>query len=185
MSKRLRVDAEQSRFTVQAFATGVLSFLGHNPTFGVREFSGHIAFDSDSVSSMRLSLIVNAASLQLLDDVQPADRAEIECRMQADVLDVASFPEIRFESGGASTTPIEKGRHPVEIDGRLTLHGVGRPHCINAELVFTEDGVRIRGETTLRMSDFEIKPVSALGGTIRLRDELKLRFDIAAHLEGP
>ena len=28
----------QSRFTVQAFAAGLLSFLGHSPTFAVRDF---------------------------------------------------------------------------------------------------------------------------------------------------
>jgi hypothetical protein len=30
------------------------------------------------------------------------------------------------------------------------------------------------------LSDFEIRPVSAAGGTIKLKDELKLSFDIAA-----
>ena len=30
------------------------------------------------------------------------------------------------------------------------------------------------------MSEFGIRPVTALGGTIKLKDELKLSFDLAA-----
>ena len=32
------VDAKASKFTVQAFATGILSAVGHNPTLGIRNF---------------------------------------------------------------------------------------------------------------------------------------------------
>ena len=32
----------------------------------------------------------------------------------------------------------------------------------------------------MRQSDYEIKPVSAAGGTVKLKDELKLSFDIVA-----
>jgi hypothetical protein len=34
------------------------------------------------------------------------------------------------------------------------------------------------------MSDFRIKPVTALGGPIKLKDEMKASFDIAALPEG-
>ncbi len=45
MTARYRLDPGQSRFTVQAFATGLLSFLGHSPTFAVRDFAGAVRFD--------------------------------------------------------------------------------------------------------------------------------------------
>ncbi len=34
------IDSRASRFTVQAFATGMLARMGHNPTIGIRDFSG-------------------------------------------------------------------------------------------------------------------------------------------------
>ena len=45
MPARYRLDPAHSRFTVQAFAAGMLSFLGHNPTFAVRDFQGEVRFD--------------------------------------------------------------------------------------------------------------------------------------------
>ena len=44
MTVRYRLDPVRSRFTVQAFATGLLSFLAHSPTFGVRDFAGEMSF---------------------------------------------------------------------------------------------------------------------------------------------
>ncbi|HZY84092.1 MAG TPA: hypothetical protein VFE78_04635 [Gemmataceae bacterium] len=37
---RYRLGPELRQFTVQAFASGMLSFLGHSPTFAVRDFTG-------------------------------------------------------------------------------------------------------------------------------------------------
>ena len=42
------------------------------------------------------------------------------------------------------------------------------------------DSLRANGEFTLRQTDFNIKPASAVGGTIKLKDELKFTFDIIA-----
>ena len=40
---RYRLGPELSQFTVQAFASGMLSFLGHSPTFAVRDCTGMVA----------------------------------------------------------------------------------------------------------------------------------------------
>ena len=40
MTTRYRFDPSLSRFTVRAFASGLLSFVGHSPTFAVRQFAG-------------------------------------------------------------------------------------------------------------------------------------------------
>ena len=34
------LDKSASRFTVRAYASGMLSVLGHNPTIAIRDFSG-------------------------------------------------------------------------------------------------------------------------------------------------
>jgi hypothetical protein len=46
------------------------------------------------------------------------------------------------------------------------------------------DGLRLQGDATLRMSDYRIAPVTALGGSIKLEDTLKLKFDLIALPEG-
>src|SRR5689334_12334683 len=128
MTSRYRFDPTHSRFTAQAFAAGLLSFVGHSPTFAVRDFAGAVEFPDDLIANLRLELTVGAGSLAVGGDVKPADCGEIEGRMRADVLETATFPEIAFRAAAASTTKLTPGRYRVALDGTLALHGVSRPH---------------------------------------------------------
>jgi hypothetical protein len=38
--------------------------------------------------------------------------------------------------------------------------------------------LRVSGEFSLRQSDYGIKPVSFAGGALRLKDELKFKFEL-------
>jgi polyisoprenoid-binding protein YceI len=176
---RFRFDPGLSRFTVQAFASGLLSFLGHSPTFVVRDFAGDVSWDESPGRRLHLELTVRADSLELTDQVKPADRREIEATMRGDVLETRAYPDIDFRSVEAAAEPVEQGRYRVRIGGTLALHGVTRRHSLTADLVVFSDGVRLRGESAMRLSDYRIKPVTALGGTIRLKDDLRVAFDIA------
>ena len=42
---RYVIDSRASRFTVQAFATGLMARMGHNPIIGIRDFSGEMKFN--------------------------------------------------------------------------------------------------------------------------------------------
>jgi polyisoprenoid-binding protein YceI len=185
MTARYRFDPTQGRFLVHAFATGMLSLFAHSPTFAVRDFRGVMSFESSDFRGMTLDLTVIADSLELVGRVRDADRREIEGRMRREVLETAAYPEIRFEAGGSTPTPIAQNRYRLHIDGRLSLHGMTRPHKMDAELLVFSDGLVIRGDCTLRMSDYRISPVTALGGTIRLKDELAVSFDITCLPEAP
>ncbi len=77
MNTHYTFDTSRSKFTVQAFATGMLSFLGHSPTFAVPDFSGAISFDPDDPLRTTLMMRVNADSLTLLDRVSESDRKEV------------------------------------------------------------------------------------------------------------
>ena len=41
------IDPDMSRFTVRAFASGMLSALGHSPTLAVRDFTGKAEFSPE------------------------------------------------------------------------------------------------------------------------------------------
>jgi polyisoprenoid-binding protein YceI len=185
MPTRYRLDPGHSRFTVRAFATGLLSLFAHSPTFAVRDFTGDLTFDGDAVAGMRLELSIRADSLALVDNVKPADRAEIEGRMRNEVLATAAFTEIKFEAAVVAHERVSPGRYRIRLAGPLALHGVTRTQQADAELLIFDDGMRLRGATALRLSDFGIRPVTALGGAIRLKDELKVSFDLAALPEAP
>ena len=182
MTVRYRFDPGQSQFGVQAFAAGMLSFLGHSPTFAVRDFAGGLTTEGGTVTG--LALTVKAGSLQLVDSVSDKDRREIEETMRRDVLETAKFPTIAYEAAKVSADLVAQGRYRLRVGGRLSLHGVTRPQPVEAELLVFDDGIRLRGESSLRLSDYRIRPVTALAGTIKLKDELKVSFDLAGLPEG-
>lgn len=175
---RYRIAPDRSRFTVHAHAVGLLSAFAHSPTFAVRDFGGEIRL-GPSAQSLELDLTVNPASLELEDRVSDLERREIEARMWGEVLETSRFRELAYRGRATQAEAIGQGRYRLTIAGDLTLHGVAHPHRIDAELIVFADGLRLGGATTLRMSEHGIKPVTALGGTIRLEDELKFAFDLA------
>ena len=179
------LDPSQSRFTVQAFARGALSAFGHSPTFAVRDFRGELDMASDKEQPVPASMhiAVKADSLALNDPVSAKDRNEIESTMRADVLETAVHPEIVFSSTEITAQTIFTNWYRVQFRGRMDLHGVSRPHQIDAQLRILDDGMRLSGEFSLKLSTYHIKRVTALGGLIALQDDLKFVFDLYGRLQ--
>ena len=179
---RYRIDASRSSFTAQAFADGMLSFMGHNPTFAVRRYGGEIQLTADNTRVESMLLIAQASSLTLLDKVGDKDASEIENTLNAEVLEISRFPEIAFVSRDVSMNQIEGAKYDVRINGTLSLHGEKQAQTINAETEIAGKTIRARGEFSLKQSDFNIKQVKALGGTLKVKDEVKISFDITAEI---
>jgi polyisoprenoid-binding protein YceI len=179
-----RLDPGHSRFTVQGFAGGMLSFLAHSPTFAVRNYAGELRLEDGTLRHARLQVTVRADSLELVDRVKQGDREEIEGRMRREVLEVARYLEVRFEADDVSASPTGDNQYRFRINGRLTLHGVTNPLALDAQLLAYSDGARLSGESPLRLSDYGIRRVTALGGAIQLNDQLRVAFDLAAWKDG-
>ncbi|MDQ3684423.1 MAG: YceI family protein [Acidobacteriota bacterium] len=179
-----RMDASRSRFVVQAFADGLFSMFGHNPTIAICGFGGDARFVLDTLEKASLLMLVTADSFTVTDKVSDKDRSEIERAMREDVLEIARYPEIVFMSTKTSAHPIAEGQHHVKITGDLTLHGVTREHLIDANVTVNQDSLSAQGEFSLRQTDYNIKPVSIAGGTLKVKDDLKFSFDIAAERQG-
>lgn len=179
------VDAKRSRFTVKAVATGILSAMGHNPTIGIRTFSGEVDFDPAALEAGRLSLTIQAASLSVENDVSDKDRREMERVMKGDVLEVTRYPEIRYEASAIAVTKLDNSLYFATLNGSLSFHGVTRNQPFTARITTLGEMLRASGEFTLKQSDYQIKPVSVAGGALKLKDELTFPFEIVAHRQEP
>jgi len=174
------IDGRASRFTVRAFASGMLAAMGHNPTVGIREFSGEMSFDPEKAQAGSFRLGVNAASLSIQDDVSEKDRREMERLMNQEVLEAAKFPEIRYEASDITVTRVSEMLYSAALNGELTLHGVTRRQPINARITLLGSMLRASGDFTLDQTDYNIKLVSVAGGVLKVKDELKFSFAIVA-----
>ena len=176
-----RLDPAASKFTVQAFAEGLLSMFGHDPVIGVKDFQGEASFVPETFENASLKLTINANSLRVVNDVKEKDRQDIERTMRDEVLETGKFPEIVFQSNNVSLSRIGEGRYRARVIGDLTLHGVTQSNIsINGEVILNNDGLKTKGDFVIKQTDYKIKLVSVAGGTLKIKNEVKGRFDILA-----
>src|SRR6478752_24629 len=163
----LQIDSEKSTLRVHVFKSGLFSGLGHEHEITAPIESGSISEDPPMVE-----LKVDARRMKVADsDVSDKDRAEIQQTMLGPkVLDSERFPEIRFRSRRVS----KLGENQWQAEGELSLHGQTLPVTV---VVSRENGV-YRGRTELKQKDFGISPVTAGGGAVKTRNEVRIEYEI-------
>lgn len=177
---RYLIDTAVSRLTVQAFATGLLSLFGHNPTIGIRDYEGEIQFTPETYENALVRATIRTSAMEVLDEMKTDDRKRLERQMFEEVLDVKRFPTAVFESKQITVQKLSNDLLQARVTGGLSFHGVTQSHSIDARATVMGTMLRISGEFSLRQSDYGIKPVSFAGGALRLKDELKFKFELVA-----
>jgi polyisoprenoid-binding protein YceI len=178
MPVRYTLDARQSRFTVQAFAGGLLSGFAHNPTITIRDFTGEVQLTPDAPEDAALQMTIRDDALEVTGNVNQRDVPEIEKTMRTEVLETAAYPEIRFRGTAIGATKIADNWYRIQLRGELSLHGVKKVQEVDTQLRLVENEIRLSGEFTLLLSAYRMKRVSAVGGMVTLKDEIKFAFDV-------
>ena len=161
------IDTAKSVMTVHVYKAGVLSAFGHD-----HEIAAPIGGGSVDVEARKVELHVNAGALRVLDPkASDKDRGEIQTKMLgSDVLDAENHKEIGFQSTRAEAA----GTGAWKLSGNLTLHGETRP----VSLAVREKDGHYSGTCRFNITNFGIKPVKAAGGTVRVKDEVQIDFDV-------
>lgn len=169
--------------TVQVDKGGLFSFAGHTHEVVAPAIEGQIALDRADVASSSVRVVFDAAAMKVTGKGEPAeDVPEVQRIMQSDrVLDVGRYPTITFESRSISSRPASGPTLVLRIEGDLTLHGVTRRVIVqDLQVRLAERRLTADGKVTIRQSDFGIRPVTAAGGTVRVKDEVAIMFAIVA-----
>lgn len=174
------VDTKASRLTVQAFASGILSAMGHNPHIGIRTFTGEVDFNAETSLAGRFRLSIKTNSFGVLDDISDKDRREIEMMMNEQVLESSRYPDIVYEAPTVTITRLGGALYSATLNGTLSFHGVTRDQIVAARIAVFDEMIRASGEFSLNQSDYGIKPVSVAGGALKVKDELKFSFEMIA-----
>jgi len=181
------IDAAASHVAIDVGKAGLLGFAGHAHEVEAPGVSGRVAFDLSDWRRSSVSLEFDAASLRVTGRGEPpADVPEVQrIMLSSQVLDVARFPRILFQS--RRITVIDQTASPaaVLVEGDMTLHGTTRPMAIRAGITLDAGGrITARGSFSLKQSDFGIVPVAAGGGAVRVKDELDIHFVLSAKPAG-
>lgn len=164
------IDTERSTLTVFAYKSGLFSAFADDHVIRAPIAGGSIA----DTGTPAVEINVRSADLVALDpNLSASKRAEVQTRMIGpEVLDIKQYPDITFASTGIQPA----GADRWTVSGRLTIHGTTKP----VTFAVTSQNGHYRGTLSLKQSDFGIKPISIVGGTVKVKDELKVEFDIVA-----
>jgi polyisoprenoid-binding protein YceI len=143
--------------------SGLLSAAGHEHTVMAPIEVGNI----DDSRAAHVSFRVNAARLMVLPEEH---QSEVQRSMQERVLESSRFPEISFTSDSVKAV----SKDSWLVSGRLMLHDEVKPISVS---VHRADS-RYIGTVTIKQTDFGIQPISGAGGTVKVKNELKINFTI-------
>jgi polyisoprenoid-binding protein YceI len=170
-----RIDEAASIVVIEVRRDGSLARLGHDHVVASHGVRGYVL-----PAARRADLYVPLAQLAV---DEPALRAEVHFdttpsaadiegtrrNMLGRVLDVADYPFARVRIRDAGTNA---------VDADISLHGESRVVHVPIRLSIEAGRLEVSGELSLRQTDFGIVPLSVLGGAVRVRDELLLRFTL-------
>jgi polyisoprenoid-binding protein YceI len=159
------IDLERSKMTVFVYKEGLFAFAADN-----HEVNAPIASGSFDDATKIVNIKVDAGRMQVQDP--PSRRDKVQANMVGpEVLDVAKYPEIAFHS---TNIALNDPNHWT-VTGDLTLHGQTRSVVLQ---VVKKDAASFTGSGTVRQTDFGIAPIKIAGGAVRVKDDVKVEFEV-------
>ncbi len=165
--------APGSRFEVTSHKSGVFSFAGHEHLIRARSFSGSIVYFPSAPERSHLEIVVPSDSLEVLTPPDTEEIRKVTAAMRADVLDVAHYPEIRFES-----TALARSGDGFHVSGRLTMVGQSQEVTVDVKTTVGPDTLRAAGRFEVKQTAFGIRPYrGGPGGLVRVADQVTFHFE--------
>ena len=158
--------------------------MGHRLTIAMRRWQATVNWaGGQPPRPLAAELVVETDSLEVLigeggvKGLSAAEKALARSNALKS-LNVGRFPEIRF-----SADVIGKTDDGYRLSGALQIRGKSRLHVIALRTDDLGDSWRMSAESTVRQSDYGIKPYSLLMGSVRVADDVTVSFT-AVHGKG-
>lgn len=176
------VDPAASSVRIHVGKSGAFSFAGHMHEVVAPALSGEVRADPADLAASTVALTFEAAALKVLAEGEPAgDAPKVEEVMRGPkVLDAARFPAVTFKSQRVTGRDAGGGAYDLELAGEIALHGVTRPITLPVHVEVSGDTLTASGKAVLRHDQFGMQPVSAAGGSVKVKNEIAVEYRIVA-----
>lgn len=177
------IDGTQSKVEINVSKEGAFKAFGHDHVVAGKELSGQVRFDPQQIEQSSVRLRIPTKAITVVDPGESEkDRKQVQATMAGEeVLDVAKFPEITFTSTGISAARKTSEGWELTLAGKLSLHGVEKSVSFPLRVHSEATELRGEGELSILQTDYGITPVKVGGGSVKVKDKLKITFHIVAH----
>jgi polyisoprenoid-binding protein YceI len=187
-AKKYQVRHSDSWLLAITGKTGVFSFAAHKHAVLASRWSADVSADRNDPQKSKATIKIPVSSL-VIDSQEARQKAGLgagpgakdvhtiqERMLSPEVLDARRYPEIQF-----TTTSVEKTNDgQLRITGRFQMHGHSKTLSIPVQYEQNESGsARVHGEFTIKQTDFGLTPQSVAGGTVKVTDEVTIRFQVS------
>jgi polyisoprenoid-binding protein YceI len=178
-----RFDASKSSLEIRVSKAVLFSTFGHDHVVKASDFSGTVNMDAEHLANASVSMRVPVKSLTVVDPgVSASGRQQVQATMQGDaVLGAARYPEISFRSTQVEHAEPEGNGWRVTLTGVLQLHGTQKPISFPAVVHVARGELTAQGDASLLQSDYGIKPIKIAGGAVKVKDRVRIHFEIHAY----
>jgi polyisoprenoid-binding protein YceI len=176
------IDPQQSKLEIHVSKEGAFKVFGHDHLISAQQVSGQAQFDPQKIAQSSVRLGISTKSITVIDPGESEkDRHEVQATMEGEkVLDVSKFPEITFTSNGVSAAKKTPDGWELTLAGKLSLHGVEKPVSFPLHIHTDASELRGQGELSILQTDYGITPVKVGGGAVKVKDKLKITFNLVA-----
>lgn len=168
--------APDARLALTVEKTGL--YRGKKHLFLFEKYQGMLQFDPAKPEESQIQLTIDSASAVCKDDwVSAGDLKKVMEVTFEDMLAVKRYPAMTF----ASTVIRELGGGKYDAQGTLTIRGIAKPAAITVHMNSADPArLRLDGSAKVKLTDYKLKPPSAILGAIGTKDEMTLNFTISA-----
>lgn len=188
MAGRYSISPELSDIRFLVYRAGPLASLGHNHVVKASAVKGEILLASDFYQS-HFSLAIPVADFQVdaadargeegeeFNELPDAEAIAGTTRnmLGGNLLNAAVYPQINIHSvnlAGPASSPT--------VTVRIKLRAIEREMAVPVTIDYLKDEIRVTAVFEVKQTDFDITPLSVLGGAIQVTNSVKVKLRIRA-----
>ena len=168
------VDASHGELLIRTGVKGRAARMGHRLTIAMKRWQATVAWADIEPATAELAVEVDSFEVLRgeggVKGLSGPEKALVKSNALRS-LSASRFSEIRF-----TANVIDKTDDGYRLSGTLQIRGKSREHVIELRTDDLGDSWRMSAESTVRQSDYGIKPYSLLMGSVQVADDVTVSF---------
>ncbi len=174
MTDTWTLDASGGELLIRTGVAGRVARMGHRLTIAMSRWQATVSWNG--AEPVTAGLTVEVDSFEVLrgeggvKGLSGPEKTMVRSNALKS-LDAGRYPDIRF-----TAEVIDKTDDGYRLTGKLQIRGKTRDHTIDLRTEDLGDSWRMSTESTVRQSDYGIKPYSMLMGSMQVADDVSVSF---------
>jgi polyisoprenoid-binding protein YceI len=175
------LDASDGELLIRTGVAGRAARMGHRLTIAMRRWQAAVGWAGTEPVSAELTVEVDSFEVLRgeggVKGLSGPEKALVKSNALRS-LNAGRYPEIRF-----TADTIDKTDEGYRLTGKLHIRGKSRKHLIELRTEDLGGAWQMSAESSVRQTEYGVKPYSLLMGSVRVADEISVSFS-AVHAKG-